>query len=276
MIGAAEGGLLHITGEQDGAPTKPGVGLMDMCTGLYLHGAIVSALLSRQRTGLGQKIDTSLFETTISILGNVGMSWINLEKEAKRWGTGHPTIVPYEAFKTKDSYLVVGAVNDRQFQNLCLLLGEGDLGKDPRFHDNNSRVNNRKDLKPILDDLFAAKTTEEWEAVFDGSGMPYGPINTIEKAFSHPQTLARNMVQTVEQDAAVSGKVKVLGKLRLRKPFINSQLLLTAPPLLFRNSGQVWWIQALYSKRPAISGTAYKRGSAGAGPIPGYNFVTTI
>lgn len=212
VIGAAEGGLLHITGEPDGPPTKPGVGLMDMCTGLYLHGAIVSGLLARQRTGMGQKIDTSLFETTISILANVGMSWLNLEKEAQRWGTAHPTIVPYEAFKTKDSYLVVGAVNDRQFQNLCERLGDKELAKDARFQDNSARIQNRKQLKQILDALFAERTTEQWENEFEGSGMPYGPINSLQKALSHPQALARNMVETVEQDAAVAGKLKVLGE----------------------------------------------------------------
>lgn len=212
MIGAAEGGLLHITGEADGPPTKPGVGLMDMCTGLYLHGAIVSALLAREKTGQGQKIDTSLFETTISILSNVGMSWMNLGKEAQRWGTGHPTIVPYEAFKTKDSFLVVGAVNSRQFKTLCGYLGEGELANDPRFVDNNVRVQNRKELKRILDELFVRKSTGEWEKIFEGSGMPYGPINNLENVFSHPQAVARGMMQTVTQAEAISGKLKVLGK----------------------------------------------------------------
>ncbi|KAH8697576.1 CoA-transferase family III domain-containing protein [Talaromyces proteolyticus] len=237
VIGAAEGGLLHITGEADGPPTKPGVGLMDMCTGLYLHGAIVSALLAREKTGIGQKIDTSLFETTISILANVGMSWINLGKEAQRWGTAHPTIVPYEAFKTKDSFLVVGAVNNRQFSNLCKLLGNEDLANDPQFVDNNARVQNRKDLKRILDGLFVTRTTEEWEKVFEGSGMPYGPINTLEKVFSHPQALARNMVETVEQNEAVSGKVKVLGmpvKFSHSKPSIRE-----GPPLLGQHTEEV-------------------------------------
>ncbi|GES58206.1 CoA-transferase family III [Aspergillus terreus] len=86
----ASAGLLHITGEQDGPPTKLGVGIMDLCTGLYLHGSICAALVARARTGQGQKIDASLFETTISILNNVGMSWLNLGKEGKRWGTAHP------------------------------------------------------------------------------------------------------------------------------------------------------------------------------------------
>lgn len=211
VIGAAEGGLLHITGEADGPPTKPGVGLMDMCTGLYLHGAIASALLTRERTGRGQKIDTSLFETTISILANVGMAWLNLAKEAQRWGTAHPTIVPYEAFKTKDSFFVVGAVNNRQFQKLCGYIGNDKLAYDCRFADNNSRIRNRKELKRILDSLFALKTTDDWEKIFEGSGMPYGPINNLQKVFLHPQTIAREMVETIQQPASVSGFVNLLG-----------------------------------------------------------------
>ncbi|KAJ6161142.1 hypothetical protein N7470_004538 [Penicillium chermesinum] len=211
VIGAAEGGLLHITGEADGPPTKPGVGLMDMCTGLYVHGAILSALYARDRTGQGQKIEASLFETTVSIMSNVGMSWMNLSKEAQRWGTGHPTIVPYEAFKTKDSYLVAGAVNDRQFKIFCERVGIEELIRDPRFRDNNSRIKHRAALKPILDKAFSLRTTKEWEAVFEGSGMPYGPINNLENVFSHPQTIARDMVQTIKQPAATAGEIKVIG-----------------------------------------------------------------
>jgi succinate--hydroxymethylglutarate CoA-transferase len=185
---------------------------MDMCTGLYLHGAIVSALLARQRTGVGQKIDASLFETTISILANVGMSWLNLGYEAQRWGTGHPTIVPYEAFKTKDSFIVLGAVNNRQFRLLCERLGSKELADDPRFVDNDARVKSREVLKKVLHPLFTARTTDEWMSLFEGSGMPYGPINTLEQVFSHSQTEARNMVETIDQRASVEGKIKVLGK----------------------------------------------------------------
>ncbi|KAJ5263933.1 CoA-transferase family III domain-containing protein [Penicillium angulare] len=212
VIGAAEGGLLHITGEADGPPTKPGVGLMDMCTGLYLHGAILSALFAREKTGLGQHIDTSLFETTVSIMCNVGMSWMNLGKEAQRWGTGHPSIVPYEAFRTKDSYLVIGAVNDKQFKNLCARIGKSELGNDSRFIDNKNRVQNRHGLKQILDEAFATKTTEDWEKVFEGSGMPYGPINSLEKVFSHPQAIARKMIETIKNPASVSGDIQVIGE----------------------------------------------------------------
>ncbi|KAE8389689.1 CoA-transferase family III domain-containing protein [Aspergillus alliaceus] len=249
VIGAAEGGLLHITGEADGPPIKPGVGLMDMCTGLYLHGAIVSALLTREKAGHGQKIDTSLFETTISILANVGTSWLNLSKEARRWGTAHPTIVPYEAFKTKDSYLVAGAVNNRQFKNLCKRLGVENLANDPRFVDNTLRLRNRKALKRVLEKIFADKTTGEWETVFEGSGMPYGPINKLEDVFSHPQVLARNMIETIDTNAAVSGTLKVLG---MPVKFSESKLSIRAgPPALGEHTGDVLQELGLPSTRIA-------------------------
>ncbi|KAL2851440.1 CoA-transferase family III domain-containing protein [Aspergillus pseudodeflectus] len=237
VIGGAEGGLLHITGEPDGRPTKPGVGLMDMCTGLYLHGAIVSALLARERTGAGQKLDTSLFEATISILSNVGMSWLNLGREAKRWGTGHPTIVPYEAFRTADSWFVMGAVNDRQFGVLCGLLGVEELVSDERFAGNDERVRNREVLREILEGVMVTRTTGEWETVFEGSGMPYGPINNLEQVFGHPQALARGMVETVASGAAVSGEVKVLGipvKFSGTKPSIRE-----GPPALGQHTEEV-------------------------------------
>ncbi|OBT51108.1 hypothetical protein VE04_08668 [Pseudogymnoascus sp. 24MN13] len=237
VIAGAEAGLLHITGEPNGNPTKPGVGLTDMCTGLYLHGAILAALLGRQTSGVGQKIDASLFETQVSLLANVAMTWLNLGQEAKRWGTAHPSIVPYEAFKTRDRFLVIGAVNNRQFSKLGGLVGNAELVNDVRFVDNNARVRNRKDLKVILDDLFAKKSTDEWLAIFEGSGMPYGPINNMEQVFSHPQTQARDMIETVDYDAAISGKLKLLGipvKFSEQKPTIRS-----VPPSLGEHTDEV-------------------------------------
>lgn len=212
-IAAAEAGMLHITGERNRPPTRPGLGLTDMSTGLYLHGAIIAALYSRKDTGKGQKIDASLFESQVSLLSNVAMSWLNVGEEAARWGTEHPSIVPYQAFQTKDSYLVIGATNDRQFRILCQLLGQSELATDIRFVDNSARVQNRLELKELYEPVFRKRTTQEWLAVLEGSGMPYGPINTIEQVFSHPQTAARNMVQSLPHDAAIARQIKVLGLL---------------------------------------------------------------
>jgi succinate--hydroxymethylglutarate CoA-transferase len=207
--------MLHITGDRGGPPTRPGLGLTDMSTGLYLHGAILAALYTRKETGKGQKIDVSLFETQVSLLTNVAMSWLNAGEPAMRWGTEHPSIVPYQAFRTKDGYLVLGATNNRQFQTLCRLLNRSELAADSRFIDNDCRIKNRDELKSILESIITAKPTKDWLAILDGSGMPYGPINTIKEVFSHPQTTARDMMQMLPYEAAVSGQIKVLGMLHL-------------------------------------------------------------
>jgi succinate--hydroxymethylglutarate CoA-transferase len=211
MIAGAEAGLLHITGEANGPPTKPGVGMTDMCTGLYMHGAIVSALHARRRTGRGQKIDGSLFETQISLLINVASAWLNLGIEGQRWGTEHPSIVPYGAFKTKDSFLVITATNQKQWTMFCNRLGASELIQDERFKTNELRVQHREVLKPILDGIFLAKSTDEWLSIFDGSGMPYGPINDMQRVFDHPQAKARKMMETVDFDATETGKLALLG-----------------------------------------------------------------
>ena len=215
MIAGAEAGLLHLTGERAGPPVRPGLGLTDMSTGLFTHGAIVSALFARERTGVGQKIDASLFESQIALLINVGMSWLNLGEEAERWGTQHPSVVPYDAFKTKDLYIVCGATNDKQFNTFCKLLGRPDLVEDERFKTNADRVANRDALFPIINEVFKTKSTDEWLEVFEGSGMPYAPINTMERVFAHPQTKARDMVQSIAWDATEKGSINLIGELRI-------------------------------------------------------------
>lgn len=211
IIAAAEGGLLHVTGEHNGPPIKPGIGMTDMSTGLFTHGAIVSALHARNKTGRGQKIDASLFETQLSLMTNVAAVWLNMGKESQKWGTGHPSIVPYDAFPTKDSSLVMGATNNRQFAILAERLGKPELARDNKFHTNDSRIANRDELNKILQGLFREKTTDDWLTVFENSGMPYGPINSIEKAFSHTQAKARQMVETLDMDVATDGNFKVAG-----------------------------------------------------------------
>ncbi|KXT11230.1 hypothetical protein AC579_5547 [Pseudocercospora musae] len=211
MIAASEAGMLHLTGERGGGPVRPGLGMTDMSTGLYMHGAIVAALFARERTGEGQKIDGSLFETQVALLTNVALSWLNVGVEAERWGAQHPSVVPYDAFKTSDLYLVCGATNDKQFANLAKILGRPELADDPRFKSNGDRVSNREDLYAMLRELFVAKSTNEWLEAFEGSGMPYAPINNMERVFDHPQTEARDMVAEVDLPAAKKGKIKVLG-----------------------------------------------------------------
>ncbi|KAF9891544.1 hypothetical protein FE257_004011 [Aspergillus nanangensis] len=210
-IAAAEGGLLHITGERNGPPVRAGIGLIDMATGLYTHGAILAALRARDQTGQGQRVDASLFETQISMLTNVGLSWLNLGIEAERWGCQHPSISPYDAFRTKDLYLVCGATNNGQFSALCKLLGLDSLLEDERFATNPGRVENREALTPIFNEVFTTKTTAEWMKVFEGTGLPFAPISNMEGTFAHPQTIAREMVTQVPLQAATTGLMNLIG-----------------------------------------------------------------
>ena len=182
-----------------------------MATGLYLHGAILAALQARVREGVGQRVDASLFETQISLLTNVGLAWLNMNIEAQRWGCQHPSIAPYDAFKTKDAYLVCGATNDAQFAQLCKLLGLEELVRDERFSTNPKRVENRDLLGPIFNTAFGAKTTAEWLGIFNGTQLAFAPINNMEKTFSHPQAKARGMVAQMDTDAAESGRINVIG-----------------------------------------------------------------
>ncbi|KAH9845737.1 CoA-transferase family III [Teratosphaeria destructans] len=211
-IAAAEGGLMHVTGHPDAGPVRPGLGMTDMATGLYTHGAIMAALYNREHTRRGQHISTSLFETQISLLINIGGNWLNLGVEGKRYGAAHPSIVPYNTWKCKDDiWLALAANNDRQFEKLCNLIDRTDFLSDARFATNAKRVENRSLMEEALDKVFASKTSEEWIRILDGSGLAHGPVNTIQKAFEHPQVAARDMMQPLEWDAMKSGEWKSVG-----------------------------------------------------------------
>lgn len=177
-----------------------------------MHGAILAALQARHLTGRGQKLDGSLFETQIALLTQSAVAWLNLGQEGQRWGAQHSSVVPYDAFETKDLYIVCGAVNDKQFLKFCTILGRPELASDERFNDNYTRVMNREELGEILKEIFVTRTTDEWLQDFDGSGLPYGAINTMERVFSHPQTAARDMVVEVPFEPTSSGKLSMLGR----------------------------------------------------------------
>ncbi|XP_072709653.1 succinyl-CoA:glutarate CoA-transferase isoform X4 [Ciconia boyciana] len=154
-IAAAVSGLMHITGHEDGEPVRPGVAMTDLATGLYTYGAIMAGLLQRYKTGKGLHIDCNLLSS--------------------------------QAFKTKDGYIVVGAGNDQQFVTVCKILNLPEVSKDSRYKTNTLRVQNRKELIDILSTRFSEKATIEWLHLFEGSGIPYGPINNMQQVFSDPQ-----------------------------------------------------------------------------------------
>ncbi|XP_024065560.2 succinate--hydroxymethylglutarate CoA-transferase isoform X2 [Terrapene carolina triunguis] len=208
-VAAAVSGLMHITGPEDGDPVRPGVAMTDLATGLYTYGAIMAGLLQRYKTGKGLHIDCNLLSSQVACLTHIAANYLNCKMKAKRWGTAHGSIVPYQAFKTKDGYLVVGAGNDQQFVTVCKILNLLEVSKDSRYKTNKLRVQNRKELIEILSARFSEKMTTKWLELFEGSGVPYGPINSMQQVFSDPQVLHNGLI--MEMDHPTVGKIAVPG-----------------------------------------------------------------
>jgi len=235
FVAQAESGLMSVTGEIDGDPQRVGSPVGDVSAGLYASIAILAALRVRDHTGKGQYIDISLLETTMSLLSNVASNYLISGAEAPRLGNGHPNIVPYQAFYTKDGYVVVSCGNDRLYEALCQLLSREDLGADPRFTTNPQRVRNRQELVPALQEEFLRRTTEEWLPELRNAGIPCGPINSVSQSFNDQHIQARGFVWECEHPTA--GRIKLSGS-----PIHLSETptrLYKAPPLLGEDDDKV-------------------------------------
>ncbi|PPQ81281.1 hypothetical protein CVT25_015065 [Psilocybe cyanescens] len=207
VIIEAEAGLMHITGEPDRPPAKVGVAATDIATGLYAHGAIMAALLSRQQTGKGVWIDCNLFESQIAGLANIASNYLIAGKEASRHGTAHPSIVPYQVFPCKDGFLMIGAGNNKQFKTLAeKVLEDPSLATNPKFATNDARVENRTDLLDIITGVLVKHTKDYWLERFTGIGVPFGPINNIEQTFKHPQHGRAGKIKLVAPAVAYNGQ----------------------------------------------------------------------
>jgi crotonobetainyl-CoA:carnitine CoA-transferase CaiB-like acyl-CoA transferase len=203
-------GLMAITGYESQAPAKVGVALTDVLTGSLAQGGILAALHERHSTGCGKKVETSLMETQLAALVNIASSTLNTPSDVpnKRWGTSHPSIVPYQAFQCHcGGHIVVGANNNAQFQDFCKALDQPELARDPRFVTNAKRVEARDVLIPILENAFLQKTRADWESLLDNRGFAVGPVRTVQESFDCEQAKARDMVMTV--DHPVAGRVRL-------------------------------------------------------------------
>jgi succinate--hydroxymethylglutarate CoA-transferase len=209
VIAASVGGFLHITGPRGGEPCKAGVAITDLSTGLYAHGAILAALLKRMKTGKGKKIDCNLLSTQVASLINIGSNYLNTGREATRWGTAHASIVPYEAFPTKDGYFTIGAGSDPQFKDLCERLNRPDLPENDKFKTNQLRVKHRDELIEVLNGIISTKTKQELSEIFEGGSFPCGPVNTIKETFDDPHVKEIKLVETMEHP--VAGDIRVVG-----------------------------------------------------------------
>ncbi|KAJ8277027.1 hypothetical protein GJAV_G00070640 [Gymnothorax javanicus] len=208
-IASAVSGMTHITGPEDGEPVRPGVAMTDLATGLYAHGAIMAALLLKQKTGRGLHIDCNLLSSQVACLSHIVANYLNAGKEARRWGTAHESIVPYQAFKSKDGYLVVAAGNDKQFVKVCKVLNLNQLAEDSKYKTNKLRVQNRKELLQILYERFSENSTDYWLRKLEETGVPCGQINSIQQVCSDPQVLHNCLIQ--EMDHPTAGKIAVPG-----------------------------------------------------------------
>uniref|UniRef100_A0A3B4BMD6 Succinyl-CoA:glutarate-CoA transferase n=1 Tax=Pygocentrus nattereri TaxID=42514 RepID=A0A3B4BMD6_PYGNA len=205
-IASAVSGMMHITGPEDGAPVRPGVAMTDLATGLYAQGAVMAGLLQRQKTGRGLHIDCNLLSSQVACLTHIAANYLNAGKEARRWGTAHESIVPYQGFQTKDGYLIVASGND---QIKIYVLGMNDLAENPKYKTNTLRVQHRKELLHLLSERFLEESTAEWLRRFEGTGVPCGPINTIQQVFSDPQVAHNGLI--LKMDHPTSGRITVPG-----------------------------------------------------------------
>ena len=232
----AEMGLMHITGERDGPPVKVGVAVTDLTTGLYTSNAILASLIARGRTGKGQHLDVALSDCQVATLANMASSvLISGERDMGRWGTAHPSIVPYKGFRTLDGDILIGGGNDRLFGILCDRLGKPSWKADERFITNNSRVANRVALERLIEEVTRTKSTKEWLHLFEGSGMPYAAINDVMDTLNHEHVQARGMVAQVEH--------RECGPMKLVSPPVKYSESVTsirsAPPTLGQHTDEV-------------------------------------
>lgn len=193
------GGLMSMTGSAEGTagsePTKVGVPVIDLLTGLYAVIAIQAALRHRERTGEGQHIDCALLDTSVAILANQGMNYLVGDTIPRPMGNAHPNVVPYRPFAVADGHVIVAVGNDRQFQALCRMLERTDLANDPRFTNNSGRVQHRAALEAALEAELASRSRTEVLAAMEQHQVPGGPINNLDQVFADPQVKARGMVE---------------------------------------------------------------------------------
>jgi crotonobetainyl-CoA:carnitine CoA-transferase CaiB-like acyl-CoA transferase len=193
LTAQAMGGLMGHTGPEGGEPTKAGVALVDVMTGLYAAIGTLAALNARSKTGKGQMVDLALLDVTLASMTNLAQFYLTSGKAPKRYGNAHSTIVPYQAFEGSDGHMVIAVGNDHQFRKFATALGHAAWADDPRFARNSARVINRDVLVPLIQDVLKTRKVNDWVAVFQDIDVPSAPVNDVGKVFGLPQIQARGM-----------------------------------------------------------------------------------
>jgi crotonobetainyl-CoA:carnitine CoA-transferase CaiB-like acyl-CoA transferase len=189
----AMGGFMSVTGPIDGGPTRSGIALADLATGMYATSAILAALFARERTGEGQRIDMALLDSQVAMMSYVASNYLVSGELPGRYGNGHPNIVPYQSFKAKDQHFAIAAGNDRQWAKLCEEIGHQEWVTDERYATNSARVQNRDEVIAMLSEVFINQDTQTWIDICEGIGIPVAPINDMSQVFANPQVVERKM-----------------------------------------------------------------------------------
>jgi crotonobetainyl-CoA:carnitine CoA-transferase CaiB-like acyl-CoA transferase len=209
LIAQGLSGVMSVTGEPGGDPVKCGVPIGDLAAGLYCAVAILSAVHARERTGRGQRIDTSLFECALALsIWETAELWAT-GRVPERLGSAHRLLAPYQALRTRDGHITIGGNTDALWARLCEAVGRASLAGDERFATNEARMANRAELAAELETALAARGSDEWVAALSEAGVPCGPIHDYREVFEDPHTQAREMEVRLEHP--VEGEVRALG-----------------------------------------------------------------
>jgi len=209
LLAQSLGGFMSVTGPVDGEPHRAGVAIADLAAGMFAAHAVLAALYRREVDGSGQYIDIGLFDSQVALMSYVASNYFASGEPSKRLGNAHPNIVPYEVFKAKDGYFTFGAGNDRQWRIFCEAVGRKEWAEDERFATNPQRLVYKEELINKLQDLFAQRNIDEWLTKCEEIGLPAAPINSMDRVFSDPQAIARNL--RVEVPHPTAGTVGLVG-----------------------------------------------------------------
>lgn len=209
IIVQAMGGIMSVTGPENGEPTRVGASVGDIIAGMFTAYGVMMALYHLERTGEGQKVDVGMLDCQVAVLENAIARYVTAGAIPGPLGNRHPSITPFSAFTAKDGHIIVGAGNDRLWVKLCNILGHPELIADPRFDDNGHRTAHVKELMDILNNIFVEKTIEEWLKMLEEAELPCAPINTVDKIVHDPHIAAREMI--VEVVHPVAGPLKMPG-----------------------------------------------------------------
>ncbi len=235
LIVQAMSGGMSITGEPGGSPVRAGIPLGDLVGGLLAVHGVLAAYIHRQKTGEGQRIEVSLLDGQVYLLTYVAQYYFHSGNIPGPIGSGHQSLVPYQAFKTKDIYIVIVAHQDHHFKALCEAIGKPEWAQDPRFATRKARLENKSILIPMMEEYLQTRPGDEWLELIHKAGVPAGPINTIDRVLSDPQVLAREMIKEIE--GPHGERIKIIGHpLKMEKTPVE---IFTRPPFLGEHTREV-------------------------------------